>query len=546
MLPGRQAAEELVAFAIGHEDGDPLAAHDPKGGGLDTGEQAAQIQGRADLAGNLDEGDQTVHSLAQRSLVHDFGTDWRQAPNVSPNASSRNPAPRLASAGTEVPRRGLVGHADEGGHVSPAMSDTAQIDRLAASARAVVGSAAVRPGADGDAVDGVVPELVVEPPDGRVLAETLAWAAAEGRRVLIQGGGTKVDWGPRPSRLDVLLSTRRLDAVLDHRHGDLTATVEAGATLAAVNEALARHEQWIPLDPPGADRATIGGIIATNDSGPRRHRHGSPRDLIIGVELALVDGRRVKAGGIVVKNVAGYDLARLLTGSFGSLAAILSASFKLAPRPPASRTVLVATDSIDDLGAIALALTAGQLTPTAIESQLPERRLLVRFETVAAATADQADRAVALAGEHRGRATVLDGESEQALWRAHGARPWAGPGLVLKVTALPADLAATLGWIERAAGERRLGWEAVGRAGLGVQLIRLEGAVEPQAGLITDLRTRLVSGRGSAVLLRGSPELKAQVDAWGSVGSAAETMRAVKRQFDPMGVLNPGRGPVGI
>ena len=125
-------------------------------------------------------------------------------------------------------------------------------------------------------------------------------------------------WGPLPGSIDLLLSTARLNKVVAHRHGDLTATVEAGATLSSVNAVLAEHGQWLPLDPAWSDRATIGGIVATNDSGPGRHRHGAPRDLIIGCSVALSDGRIAKSGGIVVKNVAGYDLARLFTGSTGS------------------------------------------------------------------------------------------------------------------------------------------------------------------------------------------------------------------------------------
>src|SRR5499427_9566622 len=134
---------------------------------------------------------------------------------------------------------------------------------------------------------------------------------------------------------------RGLRRVLAHEHGDMTATVEAGATLRDVNRALARHGQWLPLDPPRADRATIGGILATNDSGPLRHRYGTPRDLVIGVQLATTDGVLSKAGGRVVKNVAGYDLSKLVAGSFGSLAAIVSATFKLAPIPAASKTLRI-------------------------------------------------------------------------------------------------------------------------------------------------------------------------------------------------------------
>ena len=163
--------------------------------------------------------------------------------------------------------------------------------------------------------------------------------------------------GRTASRIDVILDMQRLNRILAHEHGDMTATIEAGASLRDVNVALALHGQMLPLDPPFADRATIGGLLATNDSGPLRHRYGTPRDLVIGVQLATTDGALAKAGGQVVKNVAGYDLSKLMTGSFGSLAAIVSATFKLAPRPAASKTMrfgvrdgeaLSATRSHDD------------------------------------------------------------------------------------------------------------------------------------------------------------------------------------------------------
>ena len=183
---------------------------------------------------------------------------------------------------------------------------------------------------------------VLEPPDVGALASILRAANANGQTVLPRGSGTKLAWGPVSPPIDTVLSTRRLESPIDHRPGDLIATIPAGATLAAVNELLGREHQWLPLDPQVSPDATIGGIVATNDSGPRRQRYGTPRDLIIGVEMALADGRTAKAGGRVVKNVAGYDLSRLLCGSFGSLAVMTSATFKLAPLPAASRTVVTA------------------------------------------------------------------------------------------------------------------------------------------------------------------------------------------------------------
>src|SRR6185295_8696863 len=174
-------------------------------------------------------------------------------------------------------------------------------------------------------------------------------------------------WGRPAARIDVVLDMRRLNRVLAHAHGDLTATVEAGATLRDVNDALARLGQRLPLDPPFAAEATIGGILATNDSGPLRHRYGAPRDLVLGVRLATTDGVLSKAGGQVVKNVAGYDLSKLVAGSFGSLAAIVSATFKLSPMPVASKTMRVAVADGASLAQTVRKVMASQLEPIAFE-----------------------------------------------------------------------------------------------------------------------------------------------------------------------------------
>ena len=194
-----------------------------------------------------------------------------------------------------------------------------------------------------DAVDGVVPKpWVVEPATADEVAATLERASRE-RAISCHAGRRHKDrLGPCAGRdRHAALNRRGSNAVVAHRHGDLTATVQAGAPLAAVNQQLAQHRQWIPLDPPWADRATIGGMVATNDSGPRRHRYGAPRDLIIGVEFARADGQLAKGGGIVVKNVAGYDMPRLMTGSFGASSVIITATFKLFPLTTASKTLVV-------------------------------------------------------------------------------------------------------------------------------------------------------------------------------------------------------------
>jgi glycolate dehydrogenase FAD-binding subunit len=382
---------------------------------------------------------------------------------------------------------------------------------------------------------------LLEPGSAGEVAAILAGASHDRKRILIRGAGTKLTWGEPVSMapVDLVLSTTRLNRVLAHRHGDLTATVQAGATLADVNRTLATHGQWLPLDPPWADRCTIGGLVATNDSGPRRHRYGAPRDLIIGIDIVRADGVAAKAGGIVVKNVAGYDLGRLMTGSFGSLAVIVSATFKLYPVPHASRTVVV-----ERYDTALAALLASQLTPTAVEIQAPTPRLLVRFETTEVAAQQQADAVVALANASGATSTIVAGDEEAALWAEHARRPWAGEGAVVKITLLPGAVVSTLSWLVEAT--QGCEFDLVGRAGVGVLLARIGGDVERQARVLGGLRERLPPPTGGAVLVRGSDDLKSRVDPWGPLGGGLGVMRAIKRQFDAQGILNPGRGPGGL
>ena len=401
-----------------------------------------------------------------------------------------------------------------------------------------------RPGTATDAVDGVIPKTVVEPSTPEEVGAMLELASRDTLSVAARGAGTKLGWGAPPRRVDMLLSTSRLNAVVAHRHGDLTATVQSGASLAAVNQQLAQHRQWIPLDPPFAERATIGGIVAANDSGPRRHRYGPPRDLIIGVEFARADGQLAKGGGIVVKNVAGYDLPRLMAGSFGSLSVIVTATFKLYPLTTASKTLVVDLKEPRDLGVLSAAIIGSHLTPTALEFETDPLRLLLRFESIPAGVDQQAANAAALIASHGFSAQTVSGTEEDALWKQHEQPVWKGTGAVVKVSLLPSALAGLLGTLNSQVGPAN--YVAAGRAGLAVFLVRIDGDTAAQARAIEAIRSTLHVGTGSAVIVRGSAELRAQTDVWGPIGDGLRVMRAVKRQFDPVGILNPGRGPGGI
>ncbi len=395
-----------------------------------------------------------------------------------------------------------------------------------------------RRGSSAEAIDGVIPATVVEPDSVEELTAALERAARDQLLVVPRGGGTKLSWGPPPSRIDILLSTARLDRVLAHRHGDLTATVQAGATLAAANEQLGAHRQWIPLDPPASGRATIGGIVATNDSGPRRHRYGAPRDLIIGVELARADGRLARGGGIVVKNVAGYDLPRLMSGSFGSLGVIVSATFKLYPMSPASRTLLVPLREGRDaatLSNLIAQLLASPLTPTAVEIATRPLRLLMRFESIETVVEQQAAAAAALVAGLGLRSDSLSGAEEQRLWAEHQDAASNEQGALLKITLLPAELGAVLGALEDLLGSGH--YALTGRAGVGVLLVQIGGNAAAHSAAIRGLRKELPPARGSVVIVRGSRELRESEGVWGELGDGAGLMRAVKQQFDPAGVL---------
>jgi glycolate oxidase FAD binding subunit len=393
---------------------------------------------------------------------------------------------------------------------------------------------------------------LVQPSTAGDVAAAMKRASDEGLSMVIRGAGTKIDWGRPAGRIDVMLDMRRLNRVLTHAHGDLTATVEAGATLRDVNDALSRLGQGLPLDPTFADEATIGGILATNDSGPLRHRYGAPRDLVLGVQLATTDGVLSKAGGHVVKNVAGYDLSKLVAGSFGSLAAIVSATFKLSPIPEASKTMRVAVADGASLTQALRRIMGSQLEPTAFEVHLrstqnpqnPQRKnssansaliVLLRFASLPVVVDAQVAAATEALQGVAASIDVMEGDAERTLWRAHATRLWDGAGAIVRACWLPASIATVL-------SELPDGAELIGRAAIGAGLVRIDGDDAEQARVIGQLRHS--PNVGNLVVVRGSAGLKALVDVWGPHGDRQRLLSAMKKAFDPNGVLNAGRGPL--
>ncbi|MGH9144132.1 MAG: FAD-binding oxidoreductase [Vicinamibacterales bacterium] len=384
---------------------------------------------------------------------------------------------------------------------------------------------------------------MIQPGNPNEVAAALRRASESGQTIVIRGAGTKSAWGRPPSRVDTILDMRRLNRILAHEHGDMTATIEAGTSLHAVNEALAIHGQTLPLDPPFADRATIGGLLATNDSGPLRHRYGTPRDLVIGIELATTDGTLSKAGGRVVKNVAGYDLSKLVTGSFGSLAAIVSATFKLAPLPAGSKTMRIGLRDARALGQVVHIMMASQLEPVAFEvGTAGTLHLLLRFASLPAVVDAQIAQATSSLSAWAASIDVLDGRAELAIWTAHAAELWHSPGAILRASWLPASMTAVLDELERAASDLGGATMVTGRAAVGAGHVAVTGDASAQAAFVERLRAS--STFGNVVVVRGSAELKALVDVWGSSGDRQPLFDSLKRAFDPNGVLNAGRGPL--
>jgi glycolate oxidase FAD binding subunit len=353
--------------------------------------------------------------------------------------------------------------------------------------------------------------------------------------VRLRGGGTKLGWG-RPLEAPIHLGTERLDGLLEHNAGDLTAVLQAGVPLARAHEAFAAAGQMLALDPPDGGGATIGGMVATGDSGPLRHRYGGPRDLVLGVQVALPDGSVARAGSKVIKNVAGYDLAKLMSGAFGTLGLLTEVTVRLHPRPPGWCTARGRADDPRMLAAAASDLAHRPLEAEALDLRWEgeEGAVLARFGGPSAG--DRAETALRALREAGLQAEGI--EDDEPLWAAQ--RDGQRGAAVLRVMTTQ-DRLATLLTAARGQGAR-----VVARAGLGLAWVALEDAeVEALSGAIAALRAALAPS--PCVLLDAPPELRAAADPWGPVDAGqAALMRRVKARFDPEGRCNPGVFAGGI
>ncbi|MBA3524647.1 MAG: FAD-binding oxidoreductase [Geodermatophilaceae bacterium] len=393
----------------------------------------------------------------------------------------------------------------------------------------------VAPAGPGDHVGGVPAAVVVRPVSTEQTAQLLRVAAQLELTVVARGAGTRLGWGAPPRRVDLLVDLTRMSAVLDHAAGDLVVVAQAGCPVATLNEAVASAGQRLALD-DAAPGSTLGGSVATNSSGPRRMRDGTLRDLMIGTTVVRADGVVAHSGGRVVKNVAGYDLGKLMTGSFGTLAVITEAVFRLHPLPAAARTVSVPV-SMQTLPAVLAALVHSDVAATAIEVDAAGGGLTV------AVLIEGTDSGVrSRAGEARDliRAAGAEpsGDDEPPPW--WGRQPWRDGDVALKLTCA---LSGVPGLIAEA---QRRDCDVRGSAGTGVLYGRLVGtSADRVAETVRGLRESCLRRGGSLVVLDGPAALTAGLDRWGPV-SALALMRAVKDQFDPEHRLAPGRFVGGI
>lgn len=418
---------------------------------------------------------------------------------------------------------------------------TAQID-IEAHFRSILPPDSVRRATDADAVSGIPASLVLEPPTELQLAAALRHANDANLAVIPRGGGTKLSWGNPPTRADVVLSTARLNKIIEHVWSDLTVTVEAGCTVQNLQQALAQHGQRLALDPLWPEQATIGGVLSTNDSGALRLRFGALRDLIIGVTIALPDGTLASSGGKVVKNVAGYDLPKLITGALGTLGVITRAVFRLHPLPRNSTTLSVSGCTLEETQRLLLAIQDSKLAHTSLQARFAddsEASVDILFEGTEAGIAAQESQLQALAGPSSIREVPHTAwNTSEDLWSSRT------PSALVKFSVLPANISKAIQNIKLGTNSSQLEWWSIVQA-TGIGWLRLDGDPQNVHAALVQLRAAFERDSASLVLLRRPPQLP-PFDAWGAPGDSLALMRAVKHQFDPKNTLNPGRFLAGI
>lgn len=380
-------------------------------------------------------------------------------------------------------------------------------------------------------IAGVEPRAVVEPRDRTELAAIIGELYAGDRAFAFVGGGTELELGNAPRALDTVVRTTGCNRVIDYAPEDQTITVEAGMTIATLRSVLAEHGQFFAIDVADAERSTVGGVIATNRYGRRRTRYGSIKDSIVGIEIVRPDGTVAHGGGKVVKNVAGFDIPKLMVGALGSLGAISAATFRVHPIDRECGAVVFRALDIAGVMQVSEAIVAAALVPTSIVAYdaADAYDCVVTFEGFARGVEAQVRSAAAIA-EHLKVACAVLGASEREPYElrersVRATAPWR-----VVIGAAPQALGKFLA--SRAAdGARTVFYPFLGAAFVATD--------DLDASTISRWRSEL---RGGTVILHAMPlQARKTLDAWGPPPAAIAIMRRLKANFDPKGLCNPGR-----
>ena len=430
-------------------------------------------------------------------------------------------------------------------------------DQLARQLESVLSTKSVtdEPGLLGShAVDGRQPVLFCSPGSPEQVAAVLRICSEAKAAVTPWGGGTVIALGNLPWEVEVIIGLNRLNRVVEHDDANLTATVEAGMSLANLQEMVARQKQFLPFDAPFPAQATVGGTVAANLNGPRRSSYGSVRDLVIGMKVALASGQSIKAGGKVVKNVAGYDMCKLFTGSLGTLGILTEITLRMAPVPEAVAT-WVASGGLSKIVRMTDEFSRSQLNPTAtfiLNSQAGaagsaakgDWQLAIWSEGFEETVLRHLSDAQAMAERHGLTSELLRDTAHDRYWEKIRDLPLQPERLVYRVTVPRASIAEFLETIQS--------WEAsdigpaiAGDTAMGTVWISLP-ANAAALRWFEKLTALAQTRRGHAIIFAAPPELKEHVDIWGPPAATLSLMREIKHQFDPKGILNPGRFLGGI
>ena len=387
--------------------------------------------------------------------------------------------------------------------------------------------------------------------------EAMAQAARDGARVLFVGGGTELELGAPPSSVDLKFRTDGLDRVVEHAPLDQIVIVEAGVRLGVLQALLATKGQMLALDPPWPDRATIGGVVATNAFGARRTRYGSIRDLIIGISIVRADGTAARGGGKVVKNVAGFDLPKLMVGSLGTLALITTVTFRLHPLPEGSSTVLFRDLDAEGVRRLRLAIRQAQLEPGAVAALVREGgadlgvrfdarfELGVRFEGFLAGVEQQTGRLQELAQVQGWAPEQLDPAAARDFWARHDWAREAKTSFRAKLAARPSEVERMVNGVLASLFPALAQPQAIYYPTLGLGFVT--GEPRDGASVTKAVGAAREALQGGSLTIHAAPaDVRQAVDVWGPPPPALSLMNSVKERLDPARRLAPGRFVGGI